>query len=79
VTSPTDGQTFAKDQGSVQVSGKTDNNVKITVNGFWAIVDDSNNFSYALPLQGGENQIKVVAEDKAGNTTQKDIKVTYNP
>lgn len=79
ITSPSDGQTFSKDQNTAQVSGKTDPDIKITVNGFWAIVDDNNNFSYSLPLQNGDNQIKVIATDNAGNTTEKDIKVTYNP
>jgi bacillopeptidase F len=79
LTSPSDGQTFSKDQNTAPVSGKTDPDVKITVNGFWAIVDDNNNFSYSLPLQNGDNQIKVIATDNADNTTEKDIKVTYNP
>ena len=79
ITSPSDGQTFSKDQNTAQVSGKTDADIKVTVNGFWAIVDDNNNFSYSLPLQSGDNQIKIVATDSAGNTTEKDIKVTYNP
>lgn len=79
ITSPSDGQTFSKDQNTAPVSGKTDPDVKITVNGFWAIVDDNNNFSYSLPLQNGDNQIKVIATDNASNTTEKDIKITYNP
>ncbi len=78
LTSPTDGQSFSKDQNTAPVSGKTSTGAKITVNGFWAIVDDNNNFSYNLPLQNGDNQIKVVATDDAGNTTEKDVKVTYS-
>ncbi len=79
VTSPTDGQSFSKDQNTVQVAGKTDPGVRITVNEFWAIIDENNNFSYTLPLQNGDNQIKIVATDDAGNKTEKDIKVTYSP
>lgn len=79
ITSPSDGQTFSKDQKSAPVSGKTSAGAKVTVNGFWAIVDENNNFSYSLPLQNGDNQIKIVATDDAGNSTEKDLKVTYNP
>ncbi len=79
LTSPSDGQTFSKASNSAPVSGKTSPGARVTVNGFWAIVDDNNNFSYNLPLQNGENQIKAVATDDAGNTTEKEVKVTYNP
>lgn len=53
VSSPTDGQSFSKDQNPITVSGKTDSNISVTVNGFWAIIDDNNNFSYSLSLQNG--------------------------
>lgn len=79
LTSPSDGQTFSKNQNTALISGKTSASAKITVNGFWAIVDENINFSYNLPLQNGENQIKITATDEAGNTTEKNLKVTYNP
>jgi len=78
VNTPTDGQSFSKDQNSVSITGKTDPGVKVTVNGFWAVIDDNNNFSYTLPLQNGDNQIKILATDQAGNQTEKDLKVTYS-
>lgn len=79
LNAPSDGQQFSKDQNPANINGKTDANVKITVNGFWAIVDQDNNFSYQLPLQNGDNPIKVVATDIAGNKTEKDITVKYSP
>lgn len=78
ITSPSDGQTFSKDN-SANVVGKTDPDVTVTVNDFRAIVGDAGNFSYTLQLQNGDNQIKVVATDAAGNKTEKDLKVTFNP
>lgn len=78
ISSPTDGQSFSKDQNVVEVKGTTDSDVKVTVNGFWAITDDQGNFSYRLPLKNGENKIKVVASDVAGNRTEKEIKVNYS-
>lgn len=79
IDSPSDGQSFLKDENSVNVSGKTDLEAKVTVNDFWAIVDDLGQFSYNLSLKIGENQIKIVATDIAGNKTQKEIKVSYSP
>lgn len=79
LNSPSDEQQFSKDQNSANITGKTDPNVRVTVNGFWAIVDQNNNFSYQLPLQNGDNQIKIVATDNAGNKTEKDITVKYSP
>ena len=70
---------FEKDQSTVKVLGKTDPGVRVTVNGFWAVIDENNNFSYNLPLQNGENMIKIEAIDQAGNKTEKEIKVTYSP
>lgn len=78
ITSPSDGQMFKKEQNSVNVLGKTDQGVTVTVNGFWAVIDDANNFSYTLPLQNGDNEIKVVALDQAGNMYEKSIKVNYS-
>ena len=79
VNSPTDGQKFEKDQSTIQVLGKTDSNVRITVNGFWAVIGENNSFSYSLLLQNGDNIIKIVAQDQAGNKAEKEIKVTYSP
>lgn len=75
ISSPTDGQQFSKDQNEINISGSTDPEVKVTVNGFWAIVDQSNNFNYKLKIQSGDNTIKIVAEDQAGNRTEKELKV----
>lgn len=79
VSSPSDGQSFSKDQSTISVSGKTDPDVKVTVNDFWAIIDANGNYSYNLHLQNGDNQIKVDALDSAGNKTEKTLKVTYSP
>lgn len=79
LSSPTDGQSFSKDQNTVLISGTTDPQTKVTVNDYWAVIDQSNNFTYQLKLNNGDNNIKIVAEDIAGNKTEKDLKVTYSP
>ena len=79
VDSPFDGQTFSGgSQQNLLVKGKTDASATVTVNGFWANTDSSGNYTYTLHLQNGDNQIKVIATDNAGNTAEKDVKVTFN-
>lgn len=79
IDSPTDGQSFSKADKTIIVKGKTNIGNKVTVNDFWAIVDDNGQYSYNLTLQDGENSVKIVSTDQAGNTEEKTIKVTYSP
>ena len=75
INSPHDGDSFPKDKDSITISGKTDPGNKITVNGFWAIVNDEGNFSHTISIQDGENKIKIEAADTAGNKTTKEITI----
>lgn len=77
IDSPSDGQEFKKDDKTASVTGKTDPGVKVTINDFWAIVDEKGNYSYSLPLHDGDNDIKIVATDDAGNKTEQSRKVKY--
>jgi hypothetical protein len=74
---PQDGQTLKDDQQTLR--GKTTAGSKVTVNGFWAIVDGQGNFTYNIKLQNGDNTLKIEVTDDAGNKTSKEIKVTYSP
>jgi hypothetical protein len=78
IDSPSDGQHFGKGDGKVLVTGKTDANTSVTVNDFWAVTDENNQYSYTLNLKDGDNQINIVATDLAGNKTEKSIKVSYS-
>ncbi|MCL6096939.1 MAG: hypothetical protein M1444_04670 [Patescibacteria group bacterium] len=78
VDSPTDNQSFSKDNKTIDVKGKTDPLARVTVNEFWAIVDDNGNFTYRLNLQNGDNEIKIQAIDEAGNKTEISKKVNYS-
>jgi bacillopeptidase F len=75
ISSLQDGQTFSKDKSPITVTGKTDTGVKVTVNDFWAITNDDGTFSYQYTLHDGDNQLKIVATDKAGNKTEKEITI----
>lgn len=77
IASPNDNQNFSHDQNPIQIVGKTDPNVSITVNGFIAQVDVAGNYSYTLNLNNGNNAITIDATDQAGNKTEKVIHVNY--
>lgn len=75
INQPQDGQHFPHDTTTLPITGKTDPQDNITVNGFWAIVDDQGNYSYRLPLNDGDTTITVVTTDQAGNTSTKTLTV----
>jgi len=75
LTFPQDGQSVSKGDSPIKITGKTDSGVKVTVNDFWAITNDDGTFTYMLSLHDGDNAIKVVATDDAGNKTTKEITI----
>ena len=79
VSSPSNNDSYSKDQNIAEVKGKTDPQVRVTINGLWAVIDEENNFSYNLMLKEGLNEIKIEAADRAGNKTEKKLSVTYSP
>lgn len=77
--SPSNNSTFTKADRKINVSGKTDPENAVEVNGFRAIVDSDGSFSYLLELKDGENNINVTAKNPAGVTNTQEIKVIFNP
>lgn len=75
---PADNQIITTEGNNVIIKGKTDPEAKVTVNGFWAIVDSGGNWQYTLNLQGGDNRYKVEATDNAGNKKELERNVIYN-
>lgn len=61
----------------IAVKGKTDPNVTVTVNDSPVIVDASGNFQTSVKLKEGENKIKIVVQDSAGNSDSKEVTVKY--
>ncbi len=77
---PSEGQDISnKDGDRLQVEGSTHPDATITINGSQAIVSDDGTFKFFIPIKGGENTIKVIATDVAGNKTELERKFTYNP
>lgn len=79
ITSPEEGQEFFDEEREVLVAGETEADARVNVNAFYAVVDTEGNFVKRLNLEEGENEIKIVARDKAGNTTEATLSVRYTP
>lgn len=75
ITGPADATKTSKDD--ITISGITDKDVSISVNGMPAVVDTSGQFKLSLRLKEGENSIEITAQNSAGNTETKMLKVTY--
>ena len=78
VTDPGEGATITGDNSTIEVKGTTEDEVTITVNDRLAVIHSDNSFSYSFRLSEGENTLKVVATDAAGNQTTVERKVTYH-
>ncbi|HWA51917.1 MAG TPA: hypothetical protein VG895_02615 [Patescibacteria group bacterium] len=80
ISSPQNNQTFyGSTQQNISIQGSTDPNNTITINDHIAILDGGGNFNYPFVLQNGQNTIKVISTDQAGNTKEIDLTVTFNP
>lgn len=79
IANPEDGEEFFDKDKEAVVEGKSEPAVKITVNGFLAMIDSEGYFSKTIELKEGENEIKVEALDAAGNRTEKSVRVKYTP
>ncbi len=78
LTTPADGSQFFDDDREIIVSGETEIGVNVKVNNYVVVVDTEGNFVKKLLLLEGENEIEIIAIDKAGNRTKKLIKVKYS-
>lgn len=58
------------DRSLLTVKGKTEAGASVTINDRAVILADDNSFETDVSLKEGENTIKIVATDRAGNTRQ---------
>lgn len=79
IKTPEQGAIFSHDDNQIYIQGLTDQENKVTINNYWAIVDSQGNFSYLLTLKNGENNIEITAQNQAGVKSTKNLKVTYQP
>lgn len=75
IASPTDGLKTNREAITIEGQATDDHLDWIKVNNNKATVKEDGSFSYRLALESGENRIKVVAQDKAGNITEQTITV----
>lgn len=78
--SPSSGsQFYGSNQRQVTIKGSTDPNCQVTVNDRIVAVDDAGAFQYTTTLNQGDNKFTFKSVDQAGNSTSKDITLTFNP
>lgn len=80
ITQPQDGTTLAGERKrKIRIEGQTEENVSLTINERLIILASEGKFSTDYTLSDGENHLKVIAIDPAGNQTEKELKLTFNP
>jgi hypothetical protein len=79
ILEPADGAEFFGEDKNVTLKGKTESDANVYINDRMAIVDPSGSFSLIFSLAEGENKIKAVARDEAGNQTETEIILNYHP
>lgn len=84
--SPPDLELFEPEDGKkingeriVTIKGKTEPDSEVFINDRLVVVGINGSFDYNLNLQDGENKLKIVARDGAGNETIQERKVIYAP
>ena len=75
---PSDRAEFHRADKQITVRGTTEQENSISINGFTAVVDSTGNFSYDLNLNNGENKITIISTAPSGQTTLKEITVSYS-
>lgn len=79
IDSPSDGQEVRGYNNRVEVVGKTDPGMRLTINDRWVTVNAGGEFKWQFLMVPGENRLKIAAEDEAGNRTEKELVVNYKP
>ena len=78
ISDPQDKSVYYSPNNKVTIKGETEDGASVTVNDHLAVVDSTNKFNYYFPLASGENIIKIVAIDQAGNKTEQDLTLTLD-
>ncbi|MBI4036709.1 hypothetical protein HY386_02440 [Candidatus Daviesbacteria bacterium] len=75
---PEDGKVIQGER-KIKVSGETEPEAKVYINGTRVVVDSEGKFSSMETLSDGENTFTTKAVDAASNTTEIIRKITFNP
>lgn len=79
ITSPENGATITGLENKIILEGRTEEGAIIYVNNRLVVVGPEGDFDYQYPLEEGENTLTIIAQDKAGNQTEKELKINYSP
>jgi hypothetical protein len=80
IDSPSDGAEFyGSKERQLTIKGKTESEADLTINDRVVAVDDDGSFAFLTTLSEGENTFKIKATDKAGNTEETSLTVSFTP
>jgi len=80
INSPSEGASFfGAKQRQVVIEGTTDSEASLAINERFVLVEEDGSFAFATTLSEGENTFNFKAQDKAGNQTEKSLKLTFTP
>lgn len=79
ITQPVDGIEIKGGDKKVVVTGKTDPDNSVTVNGSTIIVNPEGNFQTQVAVNDGDNTITIISSNSFGTTNQLQRTVKYSP
>jgi hypothetical protein len=77
IVEPADNNQIKGGDKKVKVSGKTDSDNTLSINGMTVILNSDGSFSSDVPLNDGDNLITITATSSIGNSTTVSRKVNY--
>jgi hypothetical protein len=80
ITSPSEGASFfGSKQRQIVIEGTTEAEASLTINDRFVLVEEDGSFAFATTLSDAENTFNLKSQDKAGNQTEKSLKVNFSP
>ena len=80
IVSPEDGTAYyGSKQRQVTIEGQTESDASLKINDRLVVVDSDGSYVYIATLSEGENQFLVKSEDKAGNSVEKSLTLSFSP
>jgi len=73
ISQPEDRATFYGISKTIEIKGETEEDASVSINDHLATMEAGGKFRYSLTLAPGANNVKIVATDKAGNQTEKEL------
>ena len=77
VSSPQDNESISGDPKSVHVTGRTEEENRVTINDRIVLVKNDGSFDYTFSLHDGQNTLTIAATDSAGNQSTVERHITY--